>query len=140
MHAIAKELADFLDNRKFGTVLADPPWRFDNRTGKIAPEHGRLSRYRTLSLEEISSLPVADNIADASHCYLWVPNALLPSGLKVLEAWGFRYKTHLIWHKIRKDGGSDGRGVGFISETSRKCFCLAYMERTREHLHLAVDK
>ncbi|WP_428102390.1 MT-A70 family methyltransferase [Candidatus Rariloculus sp.] len=113
MHAIAKELADFLDNRKFGTVLADPPWRFDNRTGKIAPEHGRLSRYRTLSLEEISSLPVADNIADASHCYLWVPNALLPSGLKVLEAWGFRYKTHLIWHKIRKDGGSDGRGVGF---------------------------
>lgn len=113
MHPIAKELACFLDTRKFGSILADPPWRFDNRTGKVAPEHRRLTRYSTLSLEEICSLPVADHVADVSHCYLWVPNALLPSGLQVLEAWGFSYKTHLIWHKVRKDGGSDGRGVGF---------------------------
>jgi N6-adenosine-specific RNA methylase IME4 len=42
-----------------------------------------------------------------------VPNALLPDGLRVMEAWGFQYKSNLIWHKIRKDGGSDGRGVGF---------------------------
>src|SRR5262249_47800898 len=44
---------------------------------------------------------------------LWVPNALLPDGLRVMEAWGFAYKTNLIWHKVRKDGGPDGRGVGF---------------------------
>jgi len=106
---------DFLENvsGRFGTILADPPWRFMNRTGKIAPEHKRLSRYTTLSLREIRSIPVVSVAAAQSHLYLWVPNALLLEGLKVMEAWGFTYKTNLIWHKTRKDGGPDGRGVGF---------------------------
>ncbi|GGF54572.1 hypothetical protein GCM10011402_03170 [Paracoccus acridae] len=98
---------------RFGTVLADPPWQFQNRTGKIAPEHKRLSRYPTMTLDDICALPVA-RIADArSHLYLWVPNALLPEGLKVMESWGFTYKSNLIWYKTRKDGGPDRRGVGF---------------------------
>ncbi|MCY3625530.1 MAG: S-adenosylmethionine-binding protein [Candidatus Dadabacteria bacterium] len=108
-----EELSRYLNGRKFGTVLADPPWRFHNRTGKVAPEHRRLSRYDTMTFEEIAALPVKDHVADISHCYLWIPNALLPYGLDILDAWGFEYKTNLIWHKIRKDGGSDGRGVGF---------------------------
>lgn len=99
--------------RKFGTILADPPWQFQNRTGKMAPEHRRLSRYETMTLEDICALPVEGVAADTAHLYLWVPNALLPEGLKVMEAWGFAYKSNLIWHKVRKDGGSDGRGVGF---------------------------
>lgn len=107
------DLARELEGRRFGTVLADPPWRFDNRTGKIAPEHRRLSRYETLSVEEIAELPIANLVNDVAHCYLWVPNALLPAGLDVLGSWGFEYKTNLVWHKVRKDGGSDGRGVGF---------------------------
>ena len=109
----ADDLSKYLDGEKFGTVLADPPWRFTNRTGKVAPEHRRLNRYDTLSVAEIAALPVADHLAETAHCYLWVPNALLPWGLEVLEGWGFEYKTNLIWHKVRKDGGSDGRGVGF---------------------------
>ncbi|MFO1104873.1 MAG: MT-A70 family methyltransferase [Amaricoccus sp.] len=109
----AQELAEFLDRRRFGTVLADPPWRFVNRTGKVAPEHRRLSRYPTLDTDAICALPVAAHLEDVAHCYLWVPNALLPDGLRVLDAWGFDYKSNLIWHKVRKDGGSDGRGVGF---------------------------
>lgn len=111
--APARDLSASLGGRRFGTILADPPWRFANRTGKVAPEHRRLARYETLSFEEIGALPVADHAADPAHCYLWVPNALLPHGLRVLTAWGFAYKTNLIWHKVRKDGGSDGRGVGF---------------------------
>ncbi|MCY3995679.1 MAG: MT-A70 family methyltransferase [Rhodobacter sp.] len=107
------DLSRELSGQMFGTVLADPPWRFVNRTGKVAPEHRRLARYETLSVKEIADLPVRDHVRDVAHCYLWVPNALLPEGLRVLEAWGFEYKTNLIWHKIRKDGGSDGRGVGF---------------------------
>lgn len=98
---------------KFSTILADPPWQFQNRTGKIAPEHSRLNRYGTMQLEEIMALPVSSLAAETSHLYLWVPNALLPEGLRVMEAWGFKYKSNLIWHKIRKDGGPDGRGVGF---------------------------
>ncbi|MFO1128579.1 MAG: MT-A70 family methyltransferase [Rhodospirillales bacterium] len=98
---------------RFATVLADPPWRFENRTGKMAPEHRRLSRYGTMGLDEIAALPVAEVVAPTAHLYLWVPNALLPQGVDVLRAWGFEYKSNLVWHKVRKDGGSDGRGVGF---------------------------
>ena len=98
---------------RFHTVLADPPWQFVNKTGKVAPEHRRLSRYRTMTLDEICTLPVARVMAPPSHLFLWCPNALLPDGLRVMEAWGFTYKSNIVWHKIRKDGGSDGRGVGF---------------------------
>lgn len=97
----------------FGSLLIDPPWRFTNRTGKVAPEHRRLSRYATLSTAELSALPVASLMQPASHLYLWCPNALLPDGLTLLAAWGFTYKTNLVWYKVRKDGGPDGRGVGF---------------------------
>lgn len=107
------DFAKHMRGRKFHTILADPPWRFENRTGKMAPEHRRLNRYDTMTLEEICELPVAQCAADPAHLYLWVPNALLPEGLKVMQAWGFSYKSNIIWHKIRKDGGSDGRGVGF---------------------------
>ena len=97
----------------FGTILADPPWQFQNRTGKVAPEHRRLNRYGTMSLDDIKALPVAATAAPVAHLYLWVPNALLPEGLAVMQAWGFAYKSNIVWHKVRKDGGSDGRGVGF---------------------------
>lgn len=99
--------------QKFATILADPPWQFQNRTGKVAPEHRRLSRYGTMTLDEICRLPVEKISDDPAHLYLWVPNALLPEGMKVMEAWGFRYISNIVWHKVRKDGGSDGRGVGF---------------------------
>jgi N6-adenosine-specific RNA methylase IME4 len=97
----------------YSTILADPPWQFQNRTGKMAPEHKRLLRYPTMKLAEIKRLPVGDLAANPSHLYLWCPNALLQEGLEVMKAWGFQYKSNLIWHKERKDGGSDGRGVGF---------------------------
>lgn len=105
--------AGFPQDRKFATILADPPWRFANRTGKVSPEHGRLARYRTLSLAEIQALPVAQAAEEPAHLYLWVPNALLAEGLSVMESWGFRYKTNIIWHKVRRDGAPDGRGTGF---------------------------
>jgi N6-adenosine-specific RNA methylase IME4 len=109
----AADLLHFVGERQFGTVLADPPWRFQNKTGKVAPEHRRLSRYGTLSFEEIEALPVSQIAAPVAHLYLWCPNALLPQGLSTLQAWGFTYKSNIVWHKVRKDGGSDGRGVGF---------------------------
>ncbi len=110
---IADELRQLASKGSFQTVMADPPWRFQNRTGKMAPEHKRLNRYGTMTLEDIMAMPVADIVAEPSHLYLWVPNALLPEGMAVMKAWGFAYKSNLVWHKIRKDGGPDGRGVGF---------------------------
>lgn len=109
----ADDLTEFIGRQTFGAILADPPWRFQNSTGKVAPEHRRLSRYGTLSLEEIAALPVGKASSETAHLYLWIPNALLSEGLHVMRSWGFAYKSNIVWHKIRKDGGSDGRGVGF---------------------------
>ncbi|MGQ0627348.1 MAG: MT-A70 family methyltransferase [Phycisphaerales bacterium] len=108
----AREILE-LSDRRFSTILADPPWRFQNRTGKMAPEHRRLSRYSTMTVEDIMSLPVAQVAAPRSHLYLWVPNALILDGLEVMRRWGFTYKSNLIWYKVRQDGGPDRRGVGF---------------------------
>ena len=102
-----------LPKKKFSTILADPPWQFQNSTGKIAPEHKRLNRYPTLDLEKIKALPVDEISKDRCHLYLWVPNALVSEGLEVMKSWGFQYKSNIIWQKIRKDGEPDGRGVGF---------------------------
>jgi N6-adenosine-specific RNA methylase IME4 len=113
MSTVATDLLESVGRRRFATVLADPPWQFTNRTGKIAPEHHRLARYPTMTLGDIAELPVAKITKPTAHLYLWCPNALLPDGLAIMEAWGFGYKSNLVWHKVRKDGGSDGRGVGF---------------------------
>lgn len=107
------DLLKFVEKKRFATILSDPPWQFQNRTGKVAPEHKRLARYPTMSLDDIKALPVSNIAEETAHLYVWVPNALLPWGIEVMQAWGFTYKSNIVWHKIRKDGGSDGRGVGF---------------------------
>lgn len=109
----SEDLLVTVGKKKFATILADPPWQFTNRTGKMAPEHKRLQRYPTMSLQEIKELPVKMVTRETAHLYLWVPNALLAEGLEVMDSWGFTYKTNLIWYKVRKDGGPDRRGVGF---------------------------
>ncbi|MCQ8106104.1 MT-A70 family methyltransferase [Methylomonas sp. SURF-2] len=109
----SEDFLRFVEGKKYSTILADPPWQFQNRTGKMAPEHKRLARYPTLTLDEIKKIPVASASEDTAHLYLWVPNALLAEGLQVMESRGFTYKTNLIWYKIRKDGGQDRRGIGF---------------------------
>ena len=109
----SEDLLQTVGDRKFATILADPPWQFTNRTGKMAPEHKRLQRYPTMPIEDIKELPIQTIAQDNAHLYLWVPNALLNLGLQVMEQWGFTYKTNIIWYKTRKDGGPDRRGVGF---------------------------
>ncbi len=116
METISDTILDFqkyTNGKKYKTIYADPPWQFQNRTGKVAPEHKRLNRYPTMDLNGIKQLPVSSIADEKCHLYLWVPNALLPEGLEVMKAWGFEYKTNLIWEKVRKDGFPDGRGVGF---------------------------
>jgi N6-adenosine-specific RNA methylase IME4 len=66
-----------------------------------------------MTLKEICALPVQEMVGEQAHLYLWVPNALIAEGLQVMKAWGFTYKTNIVWYKVRKDGGPDGRGVGF---------------------------
>lgn len=108
-----KNFQNFTKGKKYKVIYADPPWQFSNRTGKVAPENKKLNRYETMTLDDIKAMPVQDVTDSCAHLYLWIPNALLPEGLEVMKAWGFEYKTNLIWEKVRKDGYPDGRGVGF---------------------------
>ena len=108
----AESLLAFAGETHYRTIYADPPWRFQNRTGKMAPEHRRLSRYITMTLNDIYELPIATIAAEQSHCTFWCPNVLLLKALR-RKRWGFEYKSNIVWYKIRKDGGPDGRGVGF---------------------------
>jgi N6-adenosine-specific RNA methylase IME4 len=116
----------------FGTILADPPWRFTNRTGKVAPEHGRLCRYPTMSFHDIRRMEVIG--IEASHLYLWCPAAMMREAFTVMEWWGFEYKTCIVWEKIRKDGQPDGRGCGFFFRlvTEFLLFGVRGKLRTRE--------
>lgn len=129
--SLAELLLHYVPRERFGTILADPPWQFKNRTGKVAPEHKRLTRYSTMSLAEIRELPVPIFAADRAHLYLWVPNALLTEGLAVMNAWGFEYKTNIVWHKIRKDGQPDGRGVGFYFRNTTELVLFGIRGRIR---------
>lgn len=128
---VALDFVKSVPNNGYKTILADPPWRFTNRTGKVAPEHKRLNRYDTLSLEEIMEIPVSLIANESSHLYLWVPNALLPEGLAVMKAWGFHYKSNIVWHKVRKDGGPDGRGVGFYFRNTTEIVLFGIRGRMR---------
>ena len=103
----SENLLRFCGDQKYATIYADPPWRFQNRTGKVAPEHKRLNRYETMELEDIMALPVAQVAAEKSHLYLWVPNALLPDGLAVMKAWGIR-----VQGQYHLGEGSQGRRTG----------------------------
>ena len=102
---------------EFGTILADPPWRFSNRTVRGSPE--RKNHYATMLLEDIKNLP----IPPAKHLYLWVPNALLPAGLEVMATWGFEYKTNIVWCKTKHDGSIHGGGVGWYFRSASE-LCL----------------
>lgn len=132
-------LLAFCGSKKYSTIYADPPWRFQNRTGKVAPEHKRLNRYETMTLKDIMELPVEQVAAEKSHLYLWVPNALLPDSLAVMQAWGFKYKGNIIWEKFVKTGNQMVEVSDFISEMSLKFFCLGSVEKTIElSLRLAL--
>ena len=123
--------------KQFGTVLADPPWRFTNRTGKVAPEHGRLHRYKTMPLDQICSLgPQVLDLSDPkSHLYVWVPGALLPWGLRVVAAWGFDYSQVITWRKVTKDGNPDLSCMGFRYRVVNEFMLLGVRGECPSKLH-----
>jgi N6-adenosine-specific RNA methylase IME4 len=102
---------------KYRTIVADPPWRYDNGT---VPQGGVEHRYSTMAADEILALPVAEMTEPNAHLYLWVTNLHLREGrpFEIMEAWGFRYVTMLTWHKL----GAIGLGYYFRGETEHVLF------------------
>lgn len=81
---------------KFGTIYADPPWRYKRKPRAAAENH-----YRTMSLQEIIALPVRELAAPEAHLHLWFPHSFLFEAEKVMTAWGFDYKGLFVWLKPR---------------------------------------
>ena len=111
--AAAEDLVEELAGQQFSTVLADPPWRFNNKTGKMAPEHKRLSRYSTLSFDEISALPVSAIVKDTAHLYLWVPNRIARARSRHHAELGLRIQDKPNLVQGPQGWGSRSTRVGF---------------------------
>jgi N6-adenosine-specific RNA methylase IME4 len=79
----------------YGTVYADPPWKYGNQASWASTD----DHYPTLTVEEIAALPVAALAAGEAHLHLWTTNAFLPDAFAVLRAWGFAYKSAFVWVK-----------------------------------------
>jgi N6-adenosine-specific RNA methylase IME4 len=94
--SMIRDLGELIDQgAKFPTVYADPPWPYSNTAARGAAEN----HYRTMTLEEICSEPVKDIAAANAHLHLWTTNAFLREAFDVMRAWGFRYKSCLVWIK-----------------------------------------
>lgn len=124
----------FAGECRFHTIYADPPWRFQNRSEKMAPEHKRLSWYATMTMDESFELPVATIAAEKSHLYLWCTNPCSQKGLETMQRWGSSYKSKIVWSKIRKDGGLDGCGVGFYCKNVTELVLFGIREKDNRML------
>lgn len=90
-------------DRKFGAILADPPWTFVTRS-QAGKDRSAEMHYDCMSIPEIKALPVGDLAAKDATLFMWVTDPLIPLGLEVMEAWGFRYKTVAFnWAKLNKE-------------------------------------
>jgi N6-adenosine-specific RNA methylase IME4 len=97
---------------RFGVVVADPPWRFADGLRMSAVRRGAAAQYDTMSLNQIARLPVAELVAEHAVLALWTPVALFDHGFATLDAWGFRFKTIVVWTKSKKDGSGLAFGMG----------------------------
>jgi N6-adenosine-specific RNA methylase IME4 len=88
------------------TIYADPPWAADENRVKSSSYIDLSNKYSTMSIEEIKRLQTEYPIAELAHLYMWVTSNWLPAGLEVMEAWGFKYITNIVWVK------TSGMGIG----------------------------
>jgi N6-adenosine-specific RNA methylase IME4 len=108
---------------QFATIVADPPWQYDNTSTRGAAE----DHYPTMPLDAICAIPVSDWAADESHLYLWTTNGFLREAFDVMDAWGFTYKTTLVWVKPQI-----GMGNYFRSSAEYVLFGVRGGLRTRD--------
>lgn len=94
--------------KKYNIIYADPPWDFGNRmysSNKIDHHRAITRAYPVMKTVEICALPVADICDDNCACFMWATDAFIPDALKVMDAWGFKYKTiGFVWLKKEATG------------------------------------
>lgn len=94
-----------LPEKRYGVIYADPEWRFEVYSRETGLDRSPDNHYPTSSFEAIKARPVTDIAADDCVLFLWVTVPHLEQGLEVLRAWGFAYKSHVVWIKDRSGTG-----------------------------------
>ena len=108
-------------------IYADPPWRYTHKGLQGAAE----KHYPTMGIDEICALPVADLAAPDSVLFLWATFPQLPEALRLINAWGFTYKSvAFVW--LKKNRKSEGwfYGLGFWTRGNAE-ICLLATRDTR---------
>jgi N6-adenosine-specific RNA methylase IME4 len=100
---------------RFPVLYADPPWRYEFSKSQSRDIE---NQYPTMALDEIMALPVSDMTADNAVLFLWTTSPKLPQGLQVVDAWGFEYKTCMIWDKERI-------GMGYYARQQHELLLIA---------------
>lgn len=125
-------------NERFATIVADPPWPYNNVQGpRAAPSHrpnswdrptgavGSALRYGAMSIEEICSMPIIQFAQSNSHLYLWTTNSFMVEAHSVARAWGFQPKTIITWVKKKPDGTASMKAGFYYRGATEHClFCV----------------
>lgn len=116
------------ETKKYGVIYADPPWHYDRRHGHgVAENH-----YPTMSLDEICALPVASLAAENSALFLWATFSQLKEALRVIDAWGFQYKTlAFLWLKQNRKADTWFYGMEFWTRSNAEVCLLATRGRPK---------
>tara|TARA_R110002020_G_scaffold467027_4_gene690186 strand:+ start:4469 stop:5059 length:591 start_codon:yes stop_codon:yes gene_type:complete len=132
-----------LPSGPFDVIYADPPWRFE-AWSSLGEDRGAVQHYDCMNLDAICSLPVGDIAARDAALFLWVIRPMLPEALRLIEAWGFTYKTvAFAWIKIKgapgqqflfADSGSVRKGMGYHTRSGMEQCWLATRGRGYDRL------
>ena len=105
---------------KYAVIYADPPWKYENSGLETSADN----KYPTMPIEDICALKVAELAEETTVLFLWATNPLLPEALKVVNSWGFKYKTNLVWVK-----GSSA-GLGWFEKSAHEILIIAVRKKT----------
>jgi N6-adenosine-specific RNA methylase IME4/ParB-like chromosome segregation protein Spo0J len=94
-----------LPAQRHGVIYADPPWRFEPYSRETGMDRAADNHYPTMPTEEIAAIDIAEIAATDCVLFLWATVPMLPDALRVMEAWGFRYKSHIVWDKVHLGTG-----------------------------------
>ena len=111
--------------RAYSLIMIDPPWHMEMYS-EAGEGKSPQANYRTMSLDEIAALPVADLAAENCLLWLWGTTPLLPKQLAIMQVWGFRYSTNAVWAKRTKHG--------------KRWFGTGYGGFRNEHEHILIGR
>ena len=119
-----KDSPPIIPTGKYNIIYADPPWTYDDTAS--AGERGACFKYNVMSIEDLCNMPIKNLAADDCLLFMWVTMPKLNECFRVIEAWGFKYKTvAFTWVKRNKNGVGWFWGMGRWTRSNAELCLLA---------------